>query len=519
MPWRASAARSSGSEPADVQEDTVSQSSHLLPEVQAHYGRVRNYVDGDFQESRSPRSLPVVNPATGGEIATVPLSTRGETAEAIAAAQAAFPEWRETPPNLRVQPLFRLKALIEKHYEELARIVTQEHGKVIDEARGSVRRLVDNLDFACGIPSLLMGEYLEDGAAPGIDEESIRQPLGVFAGIVPFNFPAMVPFWFWPNAVACGNTYVVKPSEQVPITQSRIFEIIDEAGFPPGVINMVHGDREVAEVLLEDPRVKGISFVGSTPVSRIIYETAARHGKRVQCQGGAKNFLTVMPDANLAAVVPNIISSCYGNSGQRCLAGAVLLLVGDAGDEVARQVVEGARRLRVGNGLDETSQMGPVAAKRHHERILGMIDAGVREGAELVLDGRGVRVPGGEAGFFIGPTVFDRCTPEMTIIREEIFGPVISMIRVRDLDEAIAVANGSRFGNASSIYTTSGKSAREYKVRVQGGNIGINIGVPAPMAYFNFGGMKESFFGDLHAQGRDGINFFTERKVVITRWV
>jgi len=265
----------------------MSDHTHLLPEVKAHYGRVENYIDGDFEPSESERSLPVINPATGVEIGEVPMSTRAETTAAIDAAQEAYPEWRETPPNLRVQPLYRLKAIIEDHYEELARIVTQEHGKVIDEARGSVRRMVDNLEFACGIPSLLMGGTLEDGAAPGIDEEAIRQPMGVFGGIVPFNFPAMVPFWFWPNAVACGNTYVVKPSEQVPLTQSRIYDFIDEAGFPPGVINMVHGDREVAETLIEDPRVRGISFVGSTPISRIIYEGAARHGKRVQCQGGA----------------------------------------------------------------------------------------------------------------------------------------------------------------------------------------------------------------------------------------
>ena len=492
---------------------------HLLPEVKASYGRMRNYIDGDFEPSESERVQPVINPATGVEIAEVPLSTRDEATTAIDAAQEAFPEWRETPPNLRVQPLFRLKALVEKHYEELARIVTQEHGKVIDEARGSVRRLVDNLEFASGIPSLLMGNTLEDGAAPGIDEEVIRQPLGVFGGIAPFNFPAMVPFWFWPNAVACGNTYVLKPSEQVPLTQNRICDFIDEAGFPPGVFNMVHGDREVVETLIEDPRVRGLSLVGSTPVSRIVYEGAARHGKRVQCQGGAKNYLTVMPDANLPAIIPNLISSCLGNSGQRCLAGAVLLLVGDAGDKVAARFVEGAAAMRVGNGLDETVQMGPVAAKRHYDRIMGFIEKGVEEGAELILDGRNCSVEGHPGGYFIGPTVFDNCSPEMSIIQEEIFGPVISLIRVGSLDEAIEVANKSRFGNASSIYTTSGKAAREYKYSVEAGNIGINIGVPAPMAYFNFGGMKESFFGDLHCQGMDGVNFFTERKIVITRWV
>ncbi|MFH2009987.1 MAG: CoA-acylating methylmalonate-semialdehyde dehydrogenase [bacterium] len=497
----------------------MSDNPNLLPVVKEHYGKVRNYIDGELVESTSTRVGEVINPATAEVIATVPLSTKAEVTAAVDAAQDIFEEWRETPPNIRVQPIFRLKTLFEKHYEELARIVTQEHGKVIDEARGSVRRMVDNLEFACGIPSLMMGENLEDGAAPGIDEEFIRQPLGVFACVAPFNFPAMVPFWFWPSAVACGNTFVVKPSEQVPITQDRIFEIIDEAGFPPGVINMVHGDKEAVDALIDDPRVHGISFVGSTPIARAIYERSSLNGKRVQCQGGAKNFLTVMPDANLGACVPNLISSCLGNSGQRCLAGAVLVLVGDDADAVVEQIVGAAREIRVGYGLDETVQMGPIAAKRHYDRVVSMIDAGEKEGNRLLLDGRGIKVDGYEKGYFVGPTVFDHCDPESSIIRDEIFGPVISCVRVANLDEAIELANSSRFGNASSIYTTSGKAAREYRYRVRGGNIGINIGVPAPMAYFPFGGYKDSFFGDLHGQGKDGINFFTERKVVITRWI
>lgn len=497
----------------------MSDKQSVLPVVKEHYGRVRNYIDGELVESSSDRVGEVINPATGQVIATVGLSTKREVTAAVDAASDVFEEWRETPPNIRVQPLFRLKVLFEKHYEEIARIVTQEHGKVIDEARGSVRRLVDNLEFACGIPSLMMGQNLEDGAAHGIDEEFIRQPLGVFAAVAPFNFPAMVPFWFWPTAVACGNTFVVKPSEQVPITQDRIFEIIDEAGFPPGVINMVHGDKEAVDALLDDERVEGISFVGSTPIAKYIYERAAQNGKRVQCQGGAKNFLTVMPDANLDAVLPNMVSSFLGNSGQRCLAGSVLVLVGDSADTVVDRLVAAARELRVGYGLDETVQMGPIAAKRHYDRVVSMIDAGVAEGNKLLLDGRGIKVEGFEKGTFVGPTVFDHCNPESTIIREEIFGPVISCVRVPDLDAAIELANSSRFGNASSIYTTSGKTAREYRYRLRGGNIGINIGVPAPMAYFPFGGYKDSFFGDLHGQGPDAINFFTERKIVITRWV
>jgi malonate-semialdehyde dehydrogenase (acetylating) / methylmalonate-semialdehyde dehydrogenase len=460
----------------------------------------------------------VINPATGGVIGEVPMSTRDEVTEVVDAAQEAYEEWRETPPNLRVQPLFRLKALVEANYEKIARVLVQEHGKVIDEARGSVRRTLDNIEFACGIPSMMMGEFLEDGAAPGIDEEFIRQPMGVFTAVVPFNFPAMVPYWFWPHAVACGNTFVIKPSEQVPITQQLMFELVEEAGFPDGVINMVHGDREVVDALLEEPRIQGVSFVGSTPVARYIYETAAKHGKRVQCQGGAKNFLTVMPDANLDAAIPNLIASFYGNTGQRCLAGANLVCVGDAADEVVERFVAAAKQIKVGNGLDETVQMGPLAAKHHHQRVLDMIQQGVDEGAELILDGRGVEVPGHPDGYWLGPCVFEGVDRDKTICYEEVFGPVASIVRVADLDEAIDLANSSKYGNASSIYTSSGKAARDYKVQVKGGNVGINIGVAAPMAYFPFGGMGDSFFGDLHGQAKDGINFFTDRKVVITRW-
>jgi malonate-semialdehyde dehydrogenase (acetylating)/methylmalonate-semialdehyde dehydrogenase len=489
-----------------------------LPVVSEHYGRVRNFVNGEFVESTSVRTLEVIDPATVRTIAEVPLSTTAEVELAIEAAAAAFEEWRETPPHIRAQPFYRLKALFEEHYDEIARVLTQEHGKVIDEARGSVRRTIDNIEYACSIPSLLMGETLEDGAAMGIDEEAIRQPLGVCAAIAPFNFPAMVPFWFWPVAVACGNTFVCKPSEQVPITQARIFELVAEAGFPDGVVNVVNGDREVAEALLTDPRVRAISFVGSTPVARQIYATAAAHGKRVQCQGGAKNFITVMPDADLEAHIPNMVSSFFGNTGQRCLAGAVLVPVGDRADEVIDRFVAAASQIRLGYGLDESAQMGPLAAKRHYERVLGFIEQGVAEGAALLLDGRDPAVPGYPDGYFVGPTVFDRVAPEMSIAREEIFGPVVSIVRVRDLDEAIALANASRYGNASSIYTRSGEAARAYKYRVHAGNIGVNLGVAAPMAFFPFGGQRDSFLGDLHGQGRDGINFFTDRKVVISRW-
>jgi malonate-semialdehyde dehydrogenase (acetylating)/methylmalonate-semialdehyde dehydrogenase len=491
----------------------------MLPEVKKHYGKVQNYYDGEFVDSETDRWLDVVNPATREVIAQVPCSSRDEVTAAIDAAQAAYEEWRMTPPNIRVQPLYRLKTLMEQNYEKIARVLAQEHGKVIDEARGSVRRAIDNIEFACGIPSLLMGETLVDGAAAGIDEEAIRVPLGVFACVAPFNFPAMVPFWFWPQAVACGNTYVVKPSEQVPLSQTFIFELIEQAGFPDGVINMVHGDRVVVDALIDDPRVKGLSFVGSTPIAKLLYAKCAAAGKRVQCQGGAKNFLTVMPDANLEAVLPNMVASFFGNSGQRCLAGAVLVPVGDRADEVVEKFVAAAKSIKLGYALDPTAQMGPVAAARHYDRIMGYIQKAIDEGATLLLDGRHPQVPGYENGCFIGPTVFDHVKPDATIVREEIFGPVVAIVRVKTLDEAIALANTSAFGNASAIYTTSGKAAREYTYRVDGGNVGINLGVAAPMAYFPFGGMRDSFFGDLHGQGKDGINFFTDRRVVITRWV
>jgi len=493
--------------------------SHPLPEVARHHGRLEHFIDGQFVAGEAARVLPVVNPATAEEIAEVPLATAAEVDRALSAAAGVFDEWRETPPNLRVQPLYRLKVLLEEHYEEIARVLVQEHGKVIDEARGSVRRTIDNLEFACGIPSLLMGHTLEDGAAGGIDEEVLRQPLGVCAMAAPFNFPAMVPFWFWPVAVACGNTFVVKPSEQVPITQSRIFSLIAEAGFPPGVVNMIHGDRETVEQLLADPRVRAFSFVGSTPVARALYAGAARNGKRVQCQGGAKNFLAVMPDADLAACVPNMVSSFFGNAGQRCLAGAVLVPVGREAGAVVGELVQAARQIRLGYGLDERAQMGPVTGRRQYERVRGHIERGCAEGAEILLDGRDPQVPGYPRGCFIGPTVFDRVTPEMALAREEVFGPVVAVVRAATLEDAIALANTSRFGNAASIYTASGRAAREFKYRVQAGNVGINLGIAAPMAYFPFGGQKDSFFGDLHGQGRDGVDFFTDRKVVISRWI
>ena len=408
---------------------------------------------------------------------------------------------------------------MEQHFEELARIVSQDHGKIIDEARGEVRRAIENVEVAAGIPSLMMGYNLEDGAAAGIDEEVLYQPLGVFAGISPFNFPAMVQSWFWPYAVATGNCWVAKPSEQDPLVQVRLFELIEMAGFPPGVVSMVHGAKEAVEAVCDHPDIRGVSFVGSTQIAKLVYARAASHGKRVQCGGGAKNLLVVLPDAKLDTIVPNMISSVYGTAGERCLAGSVIVGIGEAQGPLKAKFTDHASKLKLGYGLDESTQMGPVISRKHQERVLGYIDKGEDEGAKPLLDGRGVKVPGYEHGYFVGPTVLDGVTPDMTVAKEEIFGPVASVFEMDDLDEAIAWINRSPYGNAASIYTSSGKAARDFRYRARAGSIGINLGIAAAMAYFPFGGMKNSFFGDLHPQGRDAIRFFTESKVVITRWV
>jgi malonate-semialdehyde dehydrogenase (acetylating)/methylmalonate-semialdehyde dehydrogenase len=478
---------------------------------------IKNYINGEWVASKSTEILDVVNPATTEILGRVPLSTPDEVKAAVKAAKDAFPEWRETPPLTRARYLFRLKDLMEERFEDLSRVIVEEEGKCIDEGRGEVRRAIENVEVAAGIPSLMMGYSLED-IAPGIDEECIRQPLGVCCAIPPFNFPFMVSLWFAPYALACGNTYIVKPSEQAPLSQNGLFELIDEVGFPEGVINLVNGAKVVVDTLLESPDVRGVSFVGSTPVGRYVYRKGAENGKRVQAQAGAKNFLVVMPDADLERTVASLLTSFFGCAGERCLSGAVLIAVGDVYQPLKERFVDAASKLKVGYGLDETVQMGPVVSKRHMERVLGYIEKGLQEGAKLLLDGRGIKVKEYPDGYFIGPTVFDEVTPDMTIAREEIFGPVASIIKVKDLDEAIDIIDACPYGNASSIYTTSGRSAREYKYRVRCGNIGVNIGIVAPMAFFPFSGSKDSFFGDLHGQGRDAIDFFTEKKVVISRW-
>jgi malonate-semialdehyde dehydrogenase (acetylating)/methylmalonate-semialdehyde dehydrogenase len=474
-----------------------------------------NFIGGAWAASAARETLDVHNPATGRVIARTPLSSGREVDAAVRAAAAAFPGWSETPPVVRARAMFRFRALLDEHLEELARLVTTEHGKTLDESRGSVRRGIECVEVACGAPSLLMGQGLEN-VAPGIDCTVMRQPVGVCAAIAPFNFPAMVPLWFLPFAVACGNTFVLKPSEQVPLSQRRIFELLAACDVPPGVVNLVNGGREVAEALCDHPGIRAVSFVGSTPVARAVYQRATAAGKRVQALGGAKNFIVVMPDADLDRAIPVIAESFYGCAGERCLAGSVLLPVGPAHAAARDRLVAAAEDLTVGDGLQPGVQMGPVISRRHRDRVAGYLDLGVSEGASLVLDGRTRPVP--SDGFFIGPSVFDGVGPAMRIGQDEIFGPVAAIAPVRDLDEAFRVMDAHPNANATSIFTTSGRAAREFAHRATASMVGVNIGVAAPMAYFPFGGARDSFFGDLKVHGRDAFEFYTDKKVTITRW-
>ncbi|MBI4266196.1 MAG: CoA-acylating methylmalonate-semialdehyde dehydrogenase [Acidobacteria bacterium] len=475
-----------------------------------------NYIGGRWVPSAAAEHLDVYNPATGQVIARTPLSTGTEVDCAVQAAAAAFPAWRETPPVIRARAMFAFKQQLEAHVEELARLVTTEHGKTLDESRGSVRRAIECVEVACGAPSMLTGYGLENIAA-NIDCTVMRQPIGVCAAIAPFNFPAMVPLWFLPFAVVCGNTFVLKPSEQVPLSQHRIFELLETCGLPPGVVNLVNGGKDVAEALCDHPGIRAVSFVGSTAVARLVYRRGTHAGKRVQALGGAKNFIIVMPDADLDRAMPLIAESFYGCAGERCLAGSVLLPVGAAHAEARDRLAAAAESLTVGNGLEPGVQMGPVVSARHRARVLGYVERGVAEGARLVADGRARKLPA--EGFFVGPTVFDQVSPAMSIGREEIFGPVASVCPVADLDEAFRIMDAHPNANATSIFTSSGKAAREFAHRATASMVGVNIGVAAPMAYFPFGGARDSFFGDLKVHGRDAFEFYTDKKVAISRWL
>ncbi|MCH7991167.1 MAG: CoA-acylating methylmalonate-semialdehyde dehydrogenase [Gemmatimonadetes bacterium] len=478
---------------------------------------VRNYVGGGWRASSATETLSLTNPASGAEIGRVPLSTGADVDAAVQAAKAAYPSWRATPAPQRAQVLFRLKALLEENKEDLARMLTTEHGKVVAETRGEVQRGIENVEHACGIPTLMMGDTLEE-IAPGIDSASWRQPLGVFGIIAPYNFPVMIPLWFWPYAVGTGNTVVLKPSEQDPLTHQKIVELAEEAGLPPGVLNVVHGGQETVESMCDHPDIVGISFVGSSRVAEIVYRRATASAKRVQSLGGAKNYMIVLPDADMDLAHEACHGSIFGSSGQRCLAGSVIVGVGDAHAQIRERMLDSAASIRLGDGLVEGTDMGPVISAAHRDRVSSFIDQGVAEGATLSLDGRGATVEGLEGGYWVGPTVFEDVPADSAIATEEVFGPVVSINRANDVDEAIAMMHASRYGNACSIFTTSGKAARDFRYRAGISMIGVNIGVAAPMAFFPFGGSKGSFYGDLKAQGRDGISFYTDQRVVMSRW-
>jgi len=479
--------------------------------------KVPNYTNGRWRQATTAEWLEVSNPATAEPLAQVPMSTAAEVAAAVDAAAAAYPEWRRTPPEDRIQPLFKLKQLLEEHIEELGRIITQENGKTLSEAKGELRRAIENVEVACGIPMMMQGYNLED-VARGIDEMMIRQPLGVVAAITPFNFPAMIPFWFLPYAVACGNTFILKPSERVPLTMRRAFELLDQIGLPPGVVNLVNGGKAAVDALLDHPKVRALSFVGSTPVAKYVYARAGANGKRAQCQGGAKNHVIVLPDADIAMATQIIGDSAFGCAGQRCLAVSVAVTVGEAQTTFREAITNAAASLHVGNGLDEGVQMGPVITSQSKSRVESLIATGEKQGAKVLLDGRNSKIPKYEAGNFVNPTILDDLPVTSDLADTEIFGPVLSLVHADSLDEALAFLERSPYGNQASLFTSSGSAARRFRYEAPAGNIGINIGVAAPMAYFPFSGWKDSFFGVLHGQGRDAVEFYTEKKVVIERW-
>jgi len=479
--------------------------------------KIPNYINGQWQDSTSNEWQDVINPATGETLASVPLSDAAEVSKAIDAAAAAYPAWRRTPPEDRIQPLFKLKQLLEDHLDELARIITQENGKTFAEAKAELRRAIENVEVACGIPMMMQGYNLED-VARGIDETMIRQPLGVVAAVTAFNFPGMIPFWFLPYAIACGNTFIVKPSERVPLTMRRTFELLERTGLPAGVVNLVNGGKAAVDTILDHPNVRAASFVGSTPVAKYIYARAGANGKRAQCQGGAKNHVIVLPDADMKMATQIINDSAFGCAGQRCLAVSVAVTVGEAQRTFRDSITEAAASLRVGNGLDKDVQMGPVITSQSRARIESLIDRGTLEGAKLLLDGRSAKVPGGENGNFVKPTVLDGVSAESDLADTEIFGPVLSLVHANNLDDALGFLERSAYGNQASLFTSSGAAARRFRYEAPAGNIGINIGVAAPMAYFPFSGWKDSFFGVQHGQGRDAVEFYTEKKVVVERW-
>ena len=481
--------------------------NHILP----------NYINGQWCTSSATEYLDVINPATAEVLAKVPLSPASEVNQAAEAAAEAFVSWRRTPPTERVQYLFKLKNLLEENLEDLARTITLECGKTLAESTGEMRRAIENVEVACGIPMMMQGTILED-VARGIDEMMIRQPLGVAAAIAPFNFPGMIPFWFMPYALACGNTYIIKPSEKVPLTMQKVFQLLEKTGLPKGVINLVNGAKEAVDAILDHPQIRAISFVGSTPIAKYIYSQAAANGKRVQCQGGAKNPLIVLPDADFEMTTRIAADSAFGCAGQRCLAASVAVTVGEARRTFTEAIAETAQKRVVGNGLNQGVEMGPVITTESKTRIEDLIQKGADEGATVLVDGRQPNISGYEKGNFIRPTILQNVDPAGEIARTEIFGPVLSLIHLDTIDQAIALVNSGQYGNMACLFTNSGAAARKFRYEAEAGNIGINIGVAAPMAFFPFSGWKESFFGDLHGQSNHAVEFFTQTKVVVERW-
>jgi malonate-semialdehyde dehydrogenase (acetylating)/methylmalonate-semialdehyde dehydrogenase len=478
---------------------------------------LQNFINGAWQRSTTTQFQDVTNPATAELIGRTPLSTVADVNAAVQAAADAFPAWRRTPAGERVQYLFKLKNLLEEHIDELARLITIENGKTFGEAKAELRRGIENVEVACGIPMMMQGYILED-VTPGVDEMQIRQPLGVVAAIVPFNFPAMIVYWFLPYAIACGNTFILKPSERVPLSMKRAFELLEQTGIPKGVVNLVNGGKEVVDALCDHPQVRAISFVGSTPVAKHVYTRSAAAGKRAQCQGGAKNHVVVLPDADMELATQIISDSAFGCAGQRCLAVSVAVTVGEAQKTFRDSIAQAATQIKVGNGLEAGVTMGPVISPASKTRIESLIAKGVGDGAKPIVDGRNTKIPKYESGNFVTPTILDGLPSTSDLAHTEIFGPVLSLVHVNNIDEAMEFLHSSPYGNQASLFTSSGSAARKFRYEAPAGNVGINIGVAAPMAYFPFSGWKESFFGILHGQGRDAVEFFTESKIVVERW-
>jgi len=478
---------------------------------------IKHFVGGKITPGNSERKGKVFNPATGEQESEVILASKSDLDSAVEIAQKAFETWSLNPPLQRARIMFRFKELIEKNFDELAKLIVSEHGKVYEDAKGSLIRGLEVVEFACGIPHLLKGEFSEN-VGTNVDSYSMRQPLGVAAGITPFNFPAMVPMWMFPLAIACGNSFILKPSEKDPSCPMKLAELLHEAGLPEGVFNVVNGDKEVVDAILTNQNIKAVSFVGSTPIAKYIYENAAKNEKRVQALGGAKNHLVVMPDCDLDGAVNGLMGAAYGSAGERCMAQSVAVAVGDIGDELVSRLSKKAEALKIGPGMDKSSEMGPLVTKEHLEKVKGYVDLGVKEGAKLVLDGRNLKLQGYENGFYIGGCLFDHVTTDMRIYKEEIFGPVLSVVRVKTFEEATKMINEHEYGNGVSIYTRDGDAGRTFASKIQVGMVGINVPIPVPMAFHSFGGWKRSLFGDSGTHGMEGVKFYTKLKTITSRW-